>query len=100
MKPRGIQDMLLELAKRAGLPCNPHTFRQTFSSNLHRASLEGRRIVRLGGWESLGMVLRYARSVKLEDSPKHYRSLETTSRIKCHPSRPNHMQIYFSAVAS
>jgi len=37
MKPRGIQNMLLELAKKTGLPCNPHTFRRTFASNLHRA---------------------------------------------------------------
>jgi len=75
MKPRGIQNMLLELAKRTGLPCNPHTFRRTFASNLHRAGLDIEHIMRLGGWESLDMVLRYTRSVKFEDSLKHYHNL-------------------------
>jgi len=77
MKPRGIQNMLLELAKRTGLPCNPHTFRRTFASNLHRAGLDIEHIMRLGGWESLEMVLRYTRSVKFEDSLKLYRGLLT-----------------------
>jgi len=76
MKPRGIQNMLLELAKRTGLPCNPHTFRRTFASNLHRAGMDIEHIMRLGGWESLDMVVRYTRSVKFEDSLKLYRSLE------------------------
>jgi len=73
MKPRGIQNMLLELAKRTGLPCNPHTFRRTFASNLHRAGMDIEHIMRLGGWESLDMVVRYTRSVKFEDSLKLYR---------------------------
>lgn len=77
MKPRGIQNMLLELAKRTGLPCNPHTFRRTFASNLHRAGLDIEHIMRLGGWESLEMVLRYTRSVKFEDFLKLYRGLLT-----------------------
>jgi hypothetical protein len=34
-------------------------------------------IMRLGGWESLDMVLRYTRSVKFEDSLRIYRRLET-----------------------
>jgi integrase/recombinase XerD len=76
MKPKGIQNMLLELAKRTGLPCNPHTFRRTFASNLHRAGLDIEHIMRLGGWESLDMVVRYTRSVKFEDSLKLYRRLE------------------------
>jgi len=77
MKPRGIQNMLLELAKRTGLPCNPHTFRRTFASNLHRAGMDIEHIMRLGGWESLDMVVRYTRSVKFEDSLKLYRSIQT-----------------------
>ena len=77
MKPRGIQNMLLELAKITGLPCNPHNFRRTFASNLHRAGLDIEHIMRLGGWESLEMVLRYTRSVKFEDSLKLYRGLLT-----------------------
>ena len=80
MKPRGIQNMLLELVKRTGMPCNPHTFRRIFVSNLHRAGIDVERIMRLGGWESLDMVLRYTRSVKFEDSLKLYRSLESQNR--------------------
>lgn len=67
--------MLLELAKKTGLPCNPHTFRRTFASNLHRSGLDVEHIMRLGGWESLDMVLRYTRSVKFEDSLKLYESI-------------------------
>jgi hypothetical protein len=33
--------------------------------------------MRLGGWESLDMVLRYTRSVKFEESLKVYRELHT-----------------------
>ena len=77
MKRRGVQNMLLELAKKTGLPCNPHTFRRTFASNLHRAGLDVEHIMRLGGWESLDMVLRYTRSVKFEDSLKLYHQIET-----------------------
>jgi len=76
MKRRGIQNMLLELAKKTGLPCNPHTFRRTFASNLHRAGMDIEHIMRLGGWESLDMVVRYTRSVKFEESLKLYRELE------------------------
>jgi hypothetical protein len=31
--------------------------------------------MRLGGWESLDMVLRYTRSVKVEDSLKLYQAM-------------------------
>jgi site-specific recombinase XerD len=75
MKRRGIQNMLLELAKKTGLPCHPHTFRITFASNLHRKGLDVEYIMRLGGWESLDMVLRYTRSVKFEDSLKLYQEI-------------------------
>ncbi len=54
------------------LPCSPHTFRRTFASNLHRAGLDVEHIMRLEGWESLDMVLRYTRSVRFEDSLKLY----------------------------
>ena len=67
--------MLLVLAKKTNLPCNPHTFRRTFASNLHRAGLDVEHIMRLGGWKSLDMVLRYTRSVKFEDSLKIYKSV-------------------------
>lgn len=73
---RGIQIMLYRLQKMTGLPCNPHTFRRTFASNLHRAGLDVEHIMRLGGWESLDMVVRYTRSVKFEESLKVYRGME------------------------
>ena len=46
---RGIQIMLWRLQEKTGLPCNPHTFRRTFASNLHRAGLDVEHIMRLGG---------------------------------------------------
>lgn len=53
-----IQDMLFQLKARTNLPCNSHTFRRTFASNLHRKGMDIEHIMRLGGWESLDMVLR------------------------------------------
>jgi len=75
IRRRGILIMLYRLEKKTGLPCNPHTFRRTFASNLHRAGLDVEHIMRLGGWESLDMVLRYTRSVKFEESLKLYQGL-------------------------
>jgi site-specific recombinase XerD len=75
LQNRGIQIMLTRLGQRTGLPCNPHTFRRTFASNLHRSGMDIEHIMRLGGWESLDMVIRYTRSVKFEDSLKHYQAL-------------------------
>ncbi len=75
MKRRGIQIMLYRLQEKTGLPCNPHTFRRTFASNLHRCGLDVEHIMRLGGWESLDMVLRYTRSVKFEESLKLYSAI-------------------------
>jgi integrase/recombinase XerD len=75
MRRRGIQIMLYRLEKKTGLTCNPHTFRRTFASNLHRAGLDVEHIMRLGRWESLDMVLRYTRSVKFEESLKLYRKI-------------------------
>ena len=75
LEHRGIQIMLYRLERKTGLPCNPHTFRRTFASNLHRRGLDVERIMRLGGWESLDMVLRYTRSVRFEDSLKLYQEI-------------------------
>jgi len=80
MKSWGIVSVLRRLEKRTGLPCNPHTFRRTFASNLHRAGMDIEHIMRLGGWESLDMVVRYTRSVKFEDSLKLYQNLEAMSK--------------------
>jgi hypothetical protein len=48
-----------------------------FASNLHRRGLDIEHIVRLGGWESLDMVVvvRYARSVRFEESLRVMRKL-------------------------
>ena len=75
LRARGIQIMLHRLSKKTGLPCNPHTLRRTFASNLHRKGLDVEHIMRLGGWESLDMVLRYTKSVKFEDSLKLYQQV-------------------------
>jgi len=77
LERRGIQIMLYRLQEKTGLPCNPHTFRRTFASNLHRSGLDVEHIMRLGGWESLDMVLRYTRSVKFEESLKLYQSMQS-----------------------
>ena len=75
LERRGVQIMLYRLEEKTGLPCSPHTFRRTFASNLHRAGLDVEHIMRLGGWESLDMVLRYTRSVKFEESLRLYRDI-------------------------
>ena len=76
LERRGIQIMLYRLQEKTGLPCNPHTFRRTFASNLHRAGLDVEHLMRLGGWESLDMVLRYTRSVRFEESLRLYQSIK------------------------
>jgi integrase len=76
LERRGIQIMLYRLQESTGLNCNPHAFRRTFASNLHRAGLDVEHIMRLGGWESLDMVLRYTKSVRFEESLKLYQGIE------------------------
>jgi len=71
----GVVSVLRRLEQKTGLPCNAHTFRRTFASNLHRAGLDVEHIMRLGGWESLDMVLRYTRSVRFEESLKLYKEI-------------------------
>jgi len=78
VRRRGVQIMLYRLQEKTGLPCNPHTFRRTFASNLHRSGLDVEHIMRLGGWESLDMVLRYTRSVKWEESLRLYQAIKST----------------------
>ena len=65
-------DMLKDYHEKLGLPCNAHTFRRTFASNLHRKGVDVEHIMRLGGWETLDMVVRYTKSVKFEDSLQLY----------------------------
>ena len=71
----GISSMLQRLEQATGLPCTPHTFRRTFASHLHRKGLDVEHIMRLGGWQSLDMVVRYTRSVKFDDSLKLYQEI-------------------------
>ena len=40
--------------------------------DLHRKGVDVERIMSLGGWETLGMVVRFTKSVKFEDSLKMY----------------------------
>jgi len=47
-----------------------------FLSNLHRARLDVEHVMRLGGWESLDIVLRYTRSVKWEESLRLYQEIK------------------------
>jgi hypothetical protein len=55
-----------------------NTFRRTFASNLRRKGVDVEHIMRLGGWETLDMVVRYTRSVKFEDSLRMYqRAIKT-----------------------
>jgi integrase/recombinase XerC len=75
MTRRSIQSMLNDYKRKTGLPCNAHTFRRTFASNLHRRGVDIEHIMRLGGWESLDMVIRYTRSVQFEDSLIHYKNV-------------------------
>ena len=74
--------MLYRLQERTGLSYNPHTFRRTFASNLHRAGLDVEHIMRLGGGESrLDMVLRYTRSVRFEESLRLYQDILQIDRV-------------------
>ena len=42
---------------------------------MHRAELDVEHIMRLGGWESLDMVVKYTRSVKFEESLRVFRNM-------------------------
>jgi hypothetical protein len=64
----------LRLHRKGGLKWHNRESR-TFASNLHRAGLDVEHIMRLGGWKSLDMVLRYTRSVKFEESLRLYKAI-------------------------
>ena len=70
----GIEEMLKELRRLTGLPCNPHTFRRTFACLLRKAGVDSMTIKDLGRWESLEMVQRYTRSVSFKDSLRFYKA--------------------------
>jgi len=46
---------------------NLHALKRTFASDLDRGGFDVEHITRLGGWQSLDVVLRYTRSAKVED---------------------------------
>ncbi len=68
----GIKDMVDRLSTKTGIKVSPHTFRRTFASILAKRGVDSLHIMRLGRWESIAMVDRYTKSVKLEDSLKLY----------------------------
>jgi len=70
-----ISKMLDRLGKENGIKCNPHSFRRGFACMLHRRGLSTLDIMYLGGWESLSMVLRYTRSITVDDCLQHYRAV-------------------------
>ena len=91
--------MLKDYHEKLGLLCNAHTFRRTFASNLHRKGVDVEHIMRLGGWETLDMVVRYTRSVKFEDSLKVYeRAMKWPPLIRDQPTR--HVDRGYLAVRS
>ena len=51
----GIATMLRRLEAKAGITCNPHTFRRTFAVLLRKAGIDTMTIKELGRWESLEM---------------------------------------------
>ena len=55
--------------------CNPCMFKWSFASICPGYGLDVEHIMRLDGWESLDIVLRYTRSVKFEKSLKLYRGV-------------------------
>lgn len=65
--------MLQRLKAETGLPCNAHTFRQTFAVLLRKAGVDCLTIRDLGRWESVSMVERYTRSFNFSDAMKFYK---------------------------
>jgi integrase/recombinase XerC len=70
----GIATMLKRFEAKAGIPCNPHTFRRTFAVLLRKSGIDTMTIKELDRWESLEMVQRYTRSFSFQDSMKFYKS--------------------------
>ena len=68
----GISTMLRRLSIKTGISFSAHTLRRTFASILAKRGVDSLHIKRLGRWESIQMVERYARSVRFEDSLKLY----------------------------
>ena len=56
--------------------------------------------MRLGGWESLDMVLRYTRSVKFEESLRLYREMEGAGKQHYCVEALQYRYMYFKTTVS
>jgi len=75
LQASGIRGVLRRLEKETRLECNPHVFRRSFASILNKRGVDMGHIMRLGRWQSLDMVVLYTKSVRFEDSLKHYQPI-------------------------
>ena len=71
----GINIMLRRLSASIGIKFSAHVLRRTFASILCKRGVSDSHIMRLGRWQSLGMVQRYTASVRFEDSLKLYSAI-------------------------
>jgi len=72
---RGIQAFLRRLKTTTGIPCNPHSFRRSWTIESIKNGTNLLDVQLLGGWESFEMVKRYAREVNSEDAVSRYKTL-------------------------
>jgi integrase/recombinase XerC len=70
----GIQTILKIMFRETGIRCNPHSFRRGFAVHLVKSGLSTRVVQSLGGWESIAMVERYAKSLTFYDALQVYRA--------------------------
>ena len=68
----GIQMMLKRLGKESGIHCNAHSFRRGFAVHQVKSGLSTRVVQTLGGWEQIGMVERYTKSLSFDDALQVY----------------------------
>jgi len=71
----GIQTVLEIMSRETGIRCNPRSFRRGFAGHLVKSGLSTRVVQALGGWESIAMVERYARSLDFNDALQVYRAV-------------------------
>ena len=71
----GIQTVLKIISRETGIHCNPQSFRRGFAVHLVKSGLSTRVVQSLGGWESIAMVERYAKSLSFHDALQVYRAV-------------------------
>jgi len=71
----GIASVLKRLSRKAGVTCNPHSFRRAWTMETIRNGANLLDVQVLGGWASLEMVRRYARELNSEDAISRYKPL-------------------------